>query len=260
MIRSRSTAYAVMASVVSAGAALAQPQPQQPPQPFPPPTGDAPVEPAPQPEPPPQPEQPTPPPVQQTPAAAPAPAPTDEPALDQYRPSAFSVGIGLGYRIHPLMTFQTPDVTSVRFRLPTGLTIEPRVVLSSSKDEHDTGMTTKNRDSEIGFGGVVRLPWMRRGRADLEILGALDLNSAKDNPEGDDNSTRFTTFALGYGLAVNVWLWQHLNVSMSAGNSLFTIVKTRQENGIPDDVTVDTTTTFALIFDPTVLFMAHLYL
>ncbi|HEY5937792.1 MAG TPA: outer membrane beta-barrel protein [Kofleriaceae bacterium] len=250
----RSSLLVVVLSLATSQVALAQ----QPPQPFP--------QPAPATEPPPADPPPVEQPVQQpppqpTPQPAPTPTPpaVEEPA-DTYRPSGFSVGIGLGYRVTPVMTFQTPDITSVRFRLPSRLTIEPRFVLSSQKAETDTGSTDTDRTSEIGAGAVVRLPWMSRGRADLEILGTLDINSLKFNPDGDDNSRRTTNFALGYGVAVNIWLWKHLNVSMSAGNSLFTIDKTRIENGIPDDVTVDTTTRFALIFDPTVLFMAHLYL
>ena len=252
----RSRLLVVVLSLVSP-VALAQPASQQPPQPFPPtgPTEPAQPEPAPQPEPAQPPPQPAP-----QPAPQPTPPPVVETPADEYRPIGFSVGIGLGYRIQPLMTFQTPDITSVRFRLPSELTIEPRFVLASQKAETDSGTTDTDRQSEVGIGAVVRLPWMKRGRADLEIIGSLDINTFKNNPDGDDNSVRVTNFALGYGLAVNIWLWKHLNVSMTAGNSLFTIDKTRSENGIPDDVTVDTTTRFALIFDPSVLFMAHLYL
>lgn len=255
----RSSLFVVALSLATSQVVLAQPASQQPPQPFPP-AGPATTEPPPA-DPPPV-EQPV---QQPPPQPAPQPAPTPAPPVveapaDAYRPTGFSVGIGLGYRVNPLMSFQSPDVTSVRFRLPSKLTIEPRFVLSSQKAETDTGSTDTDRTSEVGAGAVVRLPWMSRGRADLEIIGSLDINSIKFNPDGDDNSRRTTNFALGYGLAVNIWLWKHLNVSMTAGNSLFTIDKTRVENGIPDDVTVDTTTRFALIFDPTVLFMAHLYL
>ena len=157
------------------------------------------------------------------------------------------------------MSFQSPDVTSVRFRLPTGLTFEPRVVLATEKDEMEIGTEETTRTSEVGLGTVVRLPWMKRGRADLELLGSLDVNISNVNPEGDDNSRRQTSLAVGYGVAVSVWLWQHVNVSMTAGNSLFVYDKTRTENGFGSTFS-DSTRTFALIFDPTVLFMAHLYL
>ena len=46
------------------------------------------------------------------------------------RPQAFAVGIGIGYDFPT--DLQQPNITSVRFRLPSGLTLEPRVVFGFS--------------------------------------------------------------------------------------------------------------------------------
>ncbi len=239
------TALATLAA--AGGTALAQ---VPPPPPETPPNGPligpepAPADPvpAPAPEPPP-------------PAMAPPPPPAAS-AADAYRPGALSVAIGLGYQLPT--SLQTPNLTSVRVRLASGLTFEPRLVLATSSQEVDTGASVENKASELGLGALARFPLVRNGRVDLEVLGGLDVNRQTTKPDAPDMDLTVTTFAASYGVAVAAWLTPHWQVSLSALNPLVTNTRRDEEQG-PLTSTVTTTTTIGLIFDPTVVLMVHLY-
>ena len=58
-------------------------------------------------------------------AAPPPPPPMNAPAeeADTGRPTELSIAIGVGYAFPT--SLQTPNITSVRLRLPSGLTLEP---------------------------------------------------------------------------------------------------------------------------------------
>lgn len=227
------------------GTAVAQPAPSEPPPP------DQPPNPTPTPTPAPTP---TPVPVAQ-PQPQPMP-PMQPPADDGPRPGEFSIGIGVGY-IFPT-SLETPNVASVRFRLPTGLTFEPRVRLASTTDTVDTGTAVDNKTTELGIGTVVRYPLMLHGKVDLELLGLLDFDSVKQDPDGDDNNTTTSTVAVAYGLAVTSWITRHWQLSFSCTNPVVSFVKVREEMG-PMNVLVTSETTLGAIFDPTVFVMVHLY-
>jgi hypothetical protein len=228
------------------GTAAAQVPPAQPdplaPQPAP----------EPQPEPPPTPTPVPPPPV----VPPPPPAPEPQPAATGHRPTALSFGIGFGYQFPT--SLQTPNLTSVRLRLASGLTFEPRLVLASSSQDVDTGPSVKNEASELGLGALARYPLAGRGRVDLELLGGLDLNRQSTNPDSDDTDLSITTFTAVYGVAVGAWITPHWQVSLSAVNPLISNVRRDEEMG-PGTSTVTTTRTVGLIFDPTVALMVHLY-
>jgi hypothetical protein len=233
----------VVAACLTGGTALAQPT-------EPPPGGE---QTPPNPTPPnPTPPTPTPVPMQPQPMPAmPQPAPEEPP-----RPTEFSVGIGVGY-IFPT-SLQTPNVASVRFRLPTGLTFEPRVALASTKDSVDTGTPVDNKTTDIGAGTVIRYPTMMHGKFDLELLGAVDIDIVTQDPAMDDNNTTTTTARISYGLAVNYWLTRHWNVSFTADNPVVSFTRVRQEMG-PMNVLVTSETTIGAIFDPTVTVMIHIF-
>lgn len=239
------TALATLAA--AGGTALAQVPPPSEPPPNEPLIGPepAPADPVPAAEPPPPP-----------PAMAPAPPPPTASAADAYRPSALSVAIGLGYQLPT--SLQTPNLTSVRVRLASGLTFEPRLVLASSSQEVDTGASVENKASELGIGALARFPLVRNGRVDLEVLGGLDVNRQATKPDAPDMDLTVRTFAASYGVAVGAWLTPHWQVSLSALNPLVTNTRRDQEQG-PLTSTVTTTTTIGLIFDPTVVLMVHLY-
>lgn len=239
------TALATLAA--AGGTALAQVPPPSEPPPNGPLIGPepAPADPVPAPEPPPPP-----------PPMAPAPPPPAASSEDAHRPSALSVAIGLGYQLPT--SLQTPNLTSVRVRLASGLTFEPRLVLASSSQEVDTGSSVENKASELGIGALARFPLVRNGRVDLEVLGGLDVNRQATKPDAPDMDLTVRTFAASYGVAVGAWLTPHWQVSLSALNPLVTNTRRDQEQG-PLTSTVTTTTTIGLIFDPTVVLMVHLY-
>src|SRR5262245_61922586 len=151
-----------------------------------------------QPTPPPQqlpdPMQPQPPPAQPQPDPAPAPAPPRpagpgqaapaEPLTDGVRPSGLSIAIGLGYALPT--SLQTPNITSVRLRFASGIEIEPQLVLASSSTEVDTGTTMKDKANETGIAALVRFPFVKRGRVDLQLCGGLSLNRAATKPDEPD--------------------------------------------------------------------------
>jgi hypothetical protein len=235
------TALATLAA--AGGTALAQVPPPEAPMigPEPPPADPVPAA---EPEPPPP------------PMVAPPPLPPEAAPADPHRPGALSVAIGIGYRFPT--SLQTPNLTSVRVRLASGLTFEPRLVLASSSQEVDTGASFESKASELGLGALARFPLVRNGRVDLEALGGLDANRQRTEPSSPDMDLTVTRFAASYGVAVGAWLTPHWQVSLSALNPLITSTRRDEEQG-PLTSTVTTTTTLGLIFDPTVVLMVHLY-
>jgi hypothetical protein len=239
------TMKTILAVCVLAGTALAQPGDPQPPveQPQPPPDDQPPQPPLP-PHPQPRMVQ-APPVVEEEP-----PAPT--------RPTGFSVGIGVGYRIPT--SLQTPNITSVRFRLGGGITVEPTLVFATATHRVDNGTAQDRVASEAGVGVLGRFPVVTHKRTELEILGGLDFDYLGEDPDdqNSDDVTTTTTITARYGIAVGFWVTPHLQVSVSGSNSLVSFAKKREEMGL-GSVLVTTDTAFGLIFDPTVAVMVHLY-
>lgn len=233
--------------LAAGGTAAAQPVPPQPDQPPAPSPLD-------QPPPPPVPDQPPPPPPQRT---APVATP-EQPAADRWRPTAFSLGIGLGYQLPT--SLQTPNVTSVRFRLPTGVTFEPKLVFAMSSHTVDVGTSQSGSATEVGLGTLIRFPVVTHNRAELELLGSIQIDNLSTDPSDQqtDDVRSTSTVELGYGLAVTSWITPHWQVSLSATNPIVSYTKDRQEMG-PQSVVVTTDSTIGLIFTPTVLLMVHLY-
>jgi hypothetical protein len=240
--------HALALLVAASGTAYAQqPQPQPMPQPMPPQPTPV-TDPTPTPTPTPAP----------TPAPMPMPMPMPHSAADpgDYRPNELSLAIGLGYALPT--SLQTPNIASVRLRLPSGLTFEPQLVLASSSHDVDTGPSAKDEASEVGLGVLGRLPVVRHGRVDLEVLGGLSVNQANTKPDAPDMDLSVTTFSATYGFAVTAWINRHWQISFSALNPIVTSVKRDEEMG-PGTSTVITDQTFGVIFDPRVTIMVHLY-
>jgi hypothetical protein len=200
------------------------------------------------------------------PAAEPAPAPLPPPPVgrpaaepaDPSRPTELAFGIGVGYTFPT--SLQTPNTTSVRLRLASGLTFEPQLVLatsSSNADPGNGGMTTTNKQSELTVGSLVRYPLRVHSKVDLEALGRAAISSQTTDPNGDNNNRTVTTLSAGYGVGLAYWITRHWNLSLTATNPLIAYTRTRQE--MAATATTTKTTTIGLIFDPTVALMIHLY-
>ncbi len=241
----RGSRWAIAACVLWASAAAAQPAP--------PPvnTNQPPPPPAPDTEPPPPPPKPTPP----APQPLPPPLVHEEP-VETGRPVGVAFGIGFGYQFPT--SLQTPNTTSVRIRLATGLTFEPQVVLATSSHDTDTGTSVTDKTTEFALGALARYPFRSHGKVDLELLGSAQIDTTSTDPDGPDNNKSVTNLSLGYGVAVAYWFTPHWNLSLSGTNPLITYTRTRTEMG-PDTVTIEKTTTIGAVFSPTVVLMIHLY-
>jgi hypothetical protein len=247
-----SLSFSLLACAVLAGAAgVASAQPNV--------LTPDPENPQPQPQPVPQPGQPQPVPQPMPPQPQPVPMVMPHAAMeapDDERPSGLSIGIGIGYEFPT--SLETPNVASVRFRLASGLVIEPRVVGSSTSNGTNDGTTstTTNTVTDLGVGALIRYPIARHSRFDLEIVGAANVDSTTTNPMGDNNDTTVTTFTLDWGLAVEYWFSRHWNVSMTATNPLISLQSTSMDT---DPSTSTSTNSYGLVFAPTVQLMLHLY-
>lgn len=207
------------------------------------------------------------------PAPAPPPAPTPPPAPppppvahhdvvsepSEHEPMGFAVGLGIGYALPT--SLETPNIASVRLRLASGLTFEPRVALAnSSQTQKDSTAMIDTTDSTSQFllEAVGRLPVVRHGRYELEVIGGALVDITSHNPEGDDNNQTTTALSLVWGLGVAAWLSPHWQLSFDVGNPLVTYTSTKQDTG-PGTSTTTSTTNIGIVFDPQVAVMIHLY-
>jgi hypothetical protein len=235
------------------GVASAQPGP--PPQPPPPMdttmTSDpAPPDPMPEPPPPPPPA-PQPQPVQQQ-----VEPPPQEPMGD--RPEGISVALGVGYGLPT--SLETPNITSARLRLPSGLQFEPVFRISNSSSSSDTaGVETESKETRFSLAALVRIPIVTKRKVDLELLGTAGFSNTKTNPDGDYNTRTVNSFGIGYGIGIAYWLSRHWNFTMSVTNPIVSWDKTKQQVPPPTAASEDSVTTIGLIFVPQVFMMVHLY-
>ena len=186
-----------------------------------------------------------------------APAQTaPEPAAQ--RPTAFAIGLGLGYAIPSDLS--TPNTTSARLRLPSGLTFEPQITLGHESQTQDNGVdTTELSINSVELGLLVRLPIRSNGKVDLSLVGGAGVSLTTINPDGDDNNRKINSFGVSWGIALDYWLTQHWNLSFTASNPILLTRKTTDEQGPGVEIS-DSTTSFGTVFDPTLAVMIHLYL
>lgn len=238
-MKSMTWALALISIAATGSLATAQPDPMEPP---PDPTG-------PPSEPPQPPRPPDPPPASSVP---------DTTAESTGRPEGLAIGIGFGYLLPT--SVETPNSTSVRVRLAGGLTLEPQITLGNSSVERETaGTDEKDSTTELTIAAGMRLPLVRHGKVELELLAGVGLTNVNDNPDGPDNNTKTTAVALGWGVGVTYWHTRHWCLSFSAGNPLASFTKATREQPAPIGETSTTSTAIGAIFDPTVAIMIHLF-
>jgi hypothetical protein len=256
-MRISTCALALFFGLLATGRAHAQAAPTPPPSAAPP----APAPPAPEP---PAPEAPAPEPPAPATAATTTPPPTTTvapvaiagPAVDTARPAGLAFGIGFGYLLPT--SLQTPNITSVRVRLASGLTFEPQLVFATTSDQVDGPGAMSSRQTEIAIASVVHYPVRVHRKVDLELLGNAGLSTRLITPAGDNNDRTITTVDVGYGVGLGYWFTPHWQLSLSASNPLVTYARTRQEMSA-DSVTVSSSTTIGLVFTPEVTLMLHLF-
>lgn len=211
------------------------------------------------------------------PPEAPPPVPPDEHAVappvpvdadreppapvppETIRPNRYSVGIGFGYRLPTELNL--PNITSARFRLASGLTFEPMLTLVNTTVTDDDGAAeTNDVNAILAAGAFVRYPFRSHGRVDFDLLAGVAIANQTINPDGDHNSRHITIFGLDYGMALDYWLNQHWNLSMTVTNPLVAIVSETTEHGPGNPDTSTTDRQLGLIFAARVAIMLHLQL
>jgi hypothetical protein len=189
---------------------------------------------------------------------APTPAPVAVESNDR-RPDGFSIGMGLGWDLPT--SIEQPNVTSVRFRLASGLTFEPMATIagSTASTNDGNGNTTTNKTGDLDVSALVRYPHKVHDRVDLVLVGAAGIGVHTVDPDGDNNNTTTTELKVSWGLGLDYWISPHWSVSFTATNPLIDSQHTSaQQVGTSDRTT--STTSFGLIWDPNVVLMTHLYL
>jgi hypothetical protein len=231
-----------------------------------PPTDEPPVAPSPEPAPAPAPApapEPSPAPAP-APVIAPAPTPTaarvDEAAPAPARsslPDGFAIGFGVGYALPS--DLQAPDITSVRFRLRSGVTLEPFFALVMSDQTTEQG-TTMSQDTSIGvsFGAQLRHPLAVRGPFELSAIGMAGVASVKIDPDGDNNTQARSVVSVLWGLGVDFWIRRHWSINVTATNPLFAYERFSDEALGGSDATVSRSV-FGLVFDPNLIVMGHVF-
>jgi len=189
-------------------------------------------------------------------SAAPAPV---APALDsgaEHHPTVFTIGIGFGYTLPA--DIDQPNTTSVRFRLASGLTFEPTLILSTSQSTDDNGTDeTKDALNTVGLMSTVRYPLISRGPFDFIIGGGAGLQFTTQDPDGSDNNSSFSTIFLTWGIAIDYWLSHNWSFSMSAFNPLISYSSSEQEFGT--NTATQSETSIGAVFDPTIFAMLHMF-
>jgi hypothetical protein len=173
------------------------------------------------------------------------------------RPVGFRIGFGLGYDFGS--NLDTPNLASVRFRLPSGLTIEPTVGLVHASQTNDDGIAAEESSSTgLALAAQLRYPVASHGRADLLLVGGALLGRTVEDPDGADNNVTHTIAGLIAGLGIDYWITPALSISSTTTSPLVTYEKITEEQTFGDD-TERSATGLGIAFLPELDVMLHLY-
>ncbi len=196
------------------------------------------------------------------PTPTPTPTPTakaDAPSDDgpSLRPKAKSLGLGFGY-VFP-SDVQLINTVSARIVWGDKLILEPIAELSFGSDSTSIGgMDSSDSNFVFAFATEARYQMWSRRRTGLSLIGAAGVGFASDNPDGDDNNTSTLSFALSWGVGLDLWLWKDWGLSLTMTNPFFSYSSTTQQMGGGD--IKNSSTFFGLVWDDTaVRFMIHAY-
>lgn len=215
-----------------------------------------------------------------TPEAAAEPAPevaakTVEPfTAGEGDPNAKTFGVGFGWTFPAALT--SPNTVSARFRMKSGLTVEP--VLNASFTQGfthshfavDGGGSTAERNytAIIGAAAQLRKPMGRRGPVQMTMLltpGVIWTDSVDNGPGIEDRVYDSTTaFGLGWGLGVEYYpsakiIDQHWSFSLDAQNPLLGFAYNTNYDQASRERTNTTNYIVSGTWAPVVRGMVHLY-
>jgi len=143
------------------------------------------------------------------------------------RPNGSSVGLGINYLLGGA-ELDRPDGASVRFRMASGLTLEPFVRLATH-GQSQMNDDIKNAQNELLLGSTVRIPLKQRGKVDLVAVVGAAIGLNNNDPDGDNNNDTTTSFAVDYGLSAEYWYNANWCVSLTARNPFVNYASTSQE-------------------------------
>jgi hypothetical protein len=173
------------------------------------------------------------------------------------RPDGATFGIGAGWVLPA--DIDRPNTVGVRFRLPSGLTFEPRVELSNNQLSQELGGASNDTSTTaLVLSTTARFPMQSRGPVDMVLVGGFTFDYLKVNPEGTDNNQTDSVLALVYGLSVNYWIKGRWALSFTAANPVIVRTSSTDEQVGGNDTTT-TSTSIGAVFDPTVTLMVHLF-
>lgn len=218
-----------------------------------------------------------------SPFAAPIAAPEPEaPAAPVARfepgpgePNDKTIGVGAGWNFDGATDIFTPNTVSVRFRRPSGLTIEPFVNASINQNfththvvigDNRPSAATRDYTANLGIGAQLRKPVARKGAVEWHFI-ATPMVSVTDSVingalANDSLYSTATAWELGWGLGVEYFppkFEQHWSLSMDATNPLFAFTYATTYDQATNARTNTTGYTLGATFSPAVRGMVHLY-
>jgi len=172
------------------------------------------------------------------------------------RPDGWGFGIGIGYTFPA--DLDRINTTSVRFRFPSGFTIEPIAELSTDSDTTDfMGVDSDQTEFDFKLAALARFPILSSGKLDFNIIAGAGVTYSTDNPDGSDNDSRRFQISGIWGIAIDYWISQNWAFSLNAANPVFSVILDNQEQGVGDLET--TNIELGAVFDPVVFAMLHLF-
>ena len=165
-----------------------------------------------------------------------------------------SFGIGFGW-VFPEADLALPNTVTMRFRFPSGLTIEPNLTIAGSGVSDNNDLTEDPSSFAFGVGAQVRVPVASAGPMDFLVLGAVDVATSFELNPGDAKALVST---LRYGLALELWVAKRFTIGFDATNPLVTL-SWRSAEDFTGDRATSTSWSAGVIWNPNARFLATLY-
>lgn len=205
-------------------------------------------------EPPPPRQPPPPPPPPPTPPVVEEPEEDGIEWLPSTRPSG-SFGLGFGWSF-PGTDLWTPSTIAARFRLDSGMAIEPSLTIRATGSGDNDDFSDDPRLLQIGLGTMLRVPVASAGPVDFLILGNVGVSTTVDIEPGDSRSL---TASAGYGLALELWIASRFSIGMDATNPLLSLSWNATDNPVTGETNKSINWAIGVVWNPQLRILATLY-